>query len=171
MQHITLQQALKFTTNDLKANRDGRISDAQAKKYELPKVSNLAMMVIMGHALVIGSILAAIAIATAKPAMWIVLGIVMAMGILPFVLVHNEGNINPTLRGDVKSGKVKKVCGMVILDPLKNAKKNRVELYIDGMTFSLSNAKGTAFINEEAYCIYYFPLSRTILTAEPYREE
>lgn len=168
MQHLQLQQGLKFTTDDLKANRDGHLSDAQAKRYEPPKVDNLAMMVIVGHAVVIGSILGAVAIVTAKPAMWIVLGMVMAFGILPFVLMNNEGNLNPTLRADTKSGKVKKVCGIVIFDPIKTANKNRVELYIDGITFKLSRAQSTVFVNEEVYCIYYFPRSRTLLTAEPY---
>lgn len=171
MQHLQLQRTLNFTTDDLKANRDGHFSEAQSKKYEPPQVNNLALMVILGHALVIGGILGAVAIVTAKPAMWIVLGIVMALGILPFVLMHNEGNINPTLRADAKHGAVKKVCGIVIFDPLKDANKNRVELYIDGITFKLSNAQSTAFINEEVYCVYYLPLSRTLLTAEPYTEE
>ena len=171
MQHLQLQRTLNFTTDDLRANRDGRISEAQYKKYEPPKYSKTVLIVVFGHALVIGGLLGAIAIITGEAAMWIVLGIVLAMGLLPFLLMHNEGNINPTLRGDATNGVVKKACGIVILTPkTRRNKTTYVELYIDGINLNISDKQSSAFIHEEVYCIYYLPLSRTLLSAEPYLE-
>src|SRR5688572_27680062 len=102
MKHLTLQTTLKFNADDLKANRDGRVSTTQFEKYKPAEVNRLAVYVIMGHVLVIGGILGAIALVTGKAAMWIVFGVVVAAALLPFVLLQNEGNIKPTLRGDVK---------------------------------------------------------------------
>lgn len=168
---LQLQRTLKFSTDDLKANREGQMSEAQALKYIQPEMSKIALVVIFGHALVIGGLLGAIAIITGKVAMWIVLGIVLAMGLLPFVLMHNEGNINPTLRSDSKRGVTKKSCGIVILTPKKRRNNSTyVQLYIDGININISDEQSKAFVNEEVYCVYYLPLSRILLSAEPYHD-
>lgn len=166
---LQLQRTLKFTLEDLKLNRDGQLSEAQREKHKPPEVSRLALYVIAGHALLIGGLLGAIAIITGEFAMWIVLAIVVALGLLPFLLMNNEGNINPTLRGDVQHGVVKKACGITIIKQTKDRNNiSSYELYVDDLTLKLTASQASAFINEEVYCVYYLPLSRTLLSAEPY---
>ena len=171
MQHLQLQRTLKFTTEDLQANREGQISDAQHQKYKPPEFSKLALGIIAGHAVLIVGLLGAIALISGKPAMWIVVGIVLALGLLPFLLLNNEGNINPTLRGDIKHGVVKKTCGIAIITEKKLRNRVVYELYINGVTLKLSSAKAAGFINEQDYCVYYLPLSKTVLSAEPYQDD
>ena len=170
MQHLQLQRILKFNTDDLKLNREGHLSEAQHDKHKPPEVSKLALYVIGEHAILIGGLLGTIAIITGKLAMWIVLAIVLGLGLLPFVLMNNEGDINPTLRGDVKNGVVKKACGITIITKTTNNNVSKYELYVDGLTLKLTTNQASAFINEETYCVYYLPLSKTLLSAEPYHE-
>lgn len=168
MQQVQLQRIFKFTTDDLKANRTGTLSESQVTKNEPPKPNKLVFIVIIGHALVIGGILGAIAIATGEMALWIVLAIVVAMGLMPFVMMGNEGNINPAFRNDIEAGKVRKVCGMVIVHKIERENRTpKYELYIDGLAFQLSTPQAGAFVSEKDYCIYYLPLSKKILSAEP----
>ncbi|MGB7339117.1 MAG: hypothetical protein WBC91_09520 [Phototrophicaceae bacterium] len=170
MQHLQLQRILNFNVDDLRANREGKISEAQHDKHKPPEVSKLALYVIFGHAIVIVGLLGAIAIISARPAMWVVVGVVLALGLLPFLIMNNEGNLNPTLRGDVQKGRVEKVCGIAFIT--QNKDRNNIssyELYIDGMTFKVTSSQASAFIHEQDYCIYYLPLSKTLLSAEPYR--
>ncbi|GAB5490521.1 MAG: hypothetical protein Phog2KO_07360 [Phototrophicaceae bacterium] len=168
---LQLQRTLKFNTDDLKLNREGQLSEAQHDKHKPPEVSKLALYVIGGHALLIGGLLGAIAIITGKLAMWIVLAIVLGLGLLPFVLMKNEGDIKPTLRGDVKNGFVKKACGITIITQTKNRDNvSSYELYVDGLTLKLTANQASAFVSEEIYCVYYLPLSKTLLSAEPYNE-
>lgn len=171
MQHIQLQTSLKFTTDDLKANREGRISEKQGKKYEAPKIPMLVIAVVLGHAVLVGGILGAIAIITGNTAMWFVLGLVLALGLLPFVLMQNEGNIRPALRGDIKQGTVKKACGIAILTQKKNRHNiTQYKLYVDGINIILTSTQASGFVNEALYCIYYLPRSMTLLSAEPMSE-
>lgn len=166
MKHLTLQTILKFTADDLKANRVGIVSNTQYEKYKPAEVSHLAVYVIMGHVLVIGGILGAIALFTGKAAMWIVFGVVVAAALLPFVLLQNEGNIKPALRGDIKLGKVMKACGIVILTERRGREKY-YDLYVDGVTLQISATQAAAFVHEDTYCVYYLPRSMMLLSAEP----
>lgn len=167
---LQLQRILKFDTDDLKINREGKISEAQHDKHKPAEVSKLALYVIGGHAILIGGLLGAIALITGEVAMWIVLAIVLGLGLLPFVLMTNEGDINPALRGDVQNGFVKKACGITIITKTTNNNVSTYELYVDGLTLKLTTNQASAFVSEEIYCVYYLPLSKTLLSAEPYHE-
>jgi hypothetical protein len=166
MKHLTLQTSLKFTADDLKANRDGRVSKRQFDKYKPPEINKMAIYVLLGHGLLIGGVLGAIAIATGETAMWIVFAIVVAAGFLPFVLLNNEGNLAPVLRGDVLAGKVEKISGIAILTEHRG-RDVYYDLYIEGITFKISPSQAAAFVHGDSYCIYYLPKSQTVLTAEP----
>jgi hypothetical protein len=166
MKHLTLQTTLKFTADDLKSNRDGRVSKRQFEKYKPPEINKMAIYVLLGHGVLIGGILGAIAIATGETAMWIVFAIVVAAAFLPFVLLNNEGNLTPVVRGDVLAGVVEKTCGIVILTE-HSGREIYYELYIDSITLKISRSQAAAFVHGDSYCIYYLPKSRTLLTAEP----
>lgn len=166
MSQLQLQRILQFTVDDLRENREGRISEKQQDKFKPPEVNRLVVWVLLGHAIFIGGLLGAIAILTGSIAAWIVLGVVLAFGMLPFVVLQNEGNITPLLRGDYESGKVKQACGVVILTE-KKVRRVYYELYIDGIILKISAKEATAFIHEEIYCVYYLPRSLKLISAEP----
>jgi hypothetical protein len=166
MSHLQLQSKLKFSVDDLRENRDGRISEKQHEKFKPPEVNRLVLWVLLGHAVFIGGLLGAIAIITGSIAAWVVLAIVMAFGMLPFVVMKNEGNITPLLRNDYESGKVKQACGIVILSE-KKGRRIYYELYVDAVTLKITAKEAAAFIHEETYCIYYLPRSLKLISAEP----
>lgn len=166
MNHLQLQRTLQFSIDDLRENREGRMSEKQREKFKPPEMSKLAFWVLLGHAGLIATILGAIAIWTNSIAAWIVLFVVTGMGLFPFLMMRNEGNINPLLRGDYESGRVKQACGIVILTE-KKGRKVYFELYIDGVTLKISAKEAAAFTNEEVYCVYYLPRSLKLMSAEP----
>lgn len=166
MSHLQLQRTLQFSVDELRENREGRMSEKQREKIKPPEVNKLVIGVMLGHALLIGGLLGAIAIITHSFAAWVVLGIVLAFALFPFLVMQNEGNISPLLRGDYESGRVKQACGMLILSQ-KKGRNIYYELYIDGVTLKISAKEATAFINEEMYCVYYLPRSLKLVSAEP----
>lgn len=171
MQLITLQRNLNFTTDDLKANREGSVSDAQVEKHKPAEVSTLATYIIIGHAVVIAGLLGAIALITGEVALWVVLAIVLGLGLMPFVIMRNEGNIRPTVRADLERGTVKKTCGRAfVTSESSRSRGTRYQLYINELTLTLTAKQASAFVNEGMYCVYYLPLSQILLSAEPTSE-
>lgn len=168
MSLLNLMTQLKFSHEDLSANREGKLSAAQIQKYdEAPQFSPLVIAVILGHVAVIGGVLGILAITTGKTALWIVFGIVVALGLLPFTLLRTEGNFKPLLRSDVKQGRVKKTCGLALLEA-KQGRQAYYHLTISGVTMQISSKQAAAFQHGENYCAYYLPNSQTFLTAEPF---
>lgn len=160
-----LQRLLKFTEEDLAANRDGRMSAAQRTAWKPVQPNQLAVMVIAGHVLVIGGLLGVIAMVTGKAALWIVVVFVAGLSLLPFVLLRNEGDLRPALRNDIAQGKVLCSCGIAILQR-KQARTPYYELTVSGVSVRLTPAQAKAFQHEENYCIYYLPHSLTLVAAE-----
>lgn len=158
-----LQRSLKFTEDDLAANRAGRLSEAQLERMQPPRVSQLATMVILGHMALIGGILGLIALLTGEAILWLVLLIVLGLGALPFIMMQNEGNLRPVLRADILRGKVASSSGTVFLEARSN---RRVDLLINGQTVRLTPRQAGAFRHEGDYTIYYLPQSHHLLSAE-----
>jgi len=163
MRQQQLQRTLKFTEDDLNANRSGRLSDAQRERLEPPKVNRLVTMVIVGHMALIGGILGLIALLTGEAILWLVLLIVLGMAALPFVMMQNEGNLRPVLKADILRGKVASSSGAVFLEPRSN---RRVDLLIDGIAVEMSPRQAGAFQHGGEYTVYYLPQSKRLLTAE-----
>jgi hypothetical protein len=166
MSYLQLQRTLQFSVDDLRENREGRISEKQYEKFQPPKVNQLVLWILLGHAALITALLGTIAIMTGSLAAWIVLGMVMALGILPFAVMKNEGNVIPLLRNDYEAGRVKQACGIVILSE-KKGRNVYYELYVDGVMLKISKKEAGAFIHEETYCVYYLPRSLKLISAEP----
>lgn len=162
-----LQRAMNFETVDLEANRSGKLSERQREAYRPPEFNPLVLWVLGGHAAVILLLLGSIAVLTGSRAMWTVLVIVMMLALLPFVLLRNEGNIQPALRADVARGKVAKVCGYVVPQERKSRGVSTFHLSVAGITLRLTRKQTEGFVSGQPYCLYYLPDSRTLLTAEP----
>ena len=166
MSQLHLMQSLKFTTEDLQANRENRISAAQRENFTPDKMNPIVVMVFMGHLLVIVGILVAIAIITKAWAMWIVVVIVTILMGAPFGFVQQKGQMRPIVQDDLVKGVVAQACGTVFLEE-KHGRKPYVELTVEGVTLELEPKQATYFLHEGTYCVYYLPGSLTILSAEP----
>ncbi|XWX03208.1 hypothetical protein VZO05_11920 [Aggregatilineales bacterium SYSU G02658] len=158
-----LARALKFTAADLEQNRQGRISAAQRQPYTTPPVSRIAVYVILGHGALLLGLLGAIAVVANQPVMWLVLGIVAVMGLMPLFLTRSEFLSRPVVQDDVNRGKVAQVCGVVSL----TMEGKRYDLRVGTYEFrGVSLKVWGAFKQNIAYCVYYLPRSGVILSAE-----
>lgn len=166
MSQLHLMQSLKFTTEDLKANRENRISAAQRENFTPEKTKPIVAMVFMGHLLAVVGILVTIAIITGAWAMWIVVVLVTVLMAAPFGFIQQKDQMRPIMRDDLAKGFVAQACGTVFLET-KQGRKPYVELIVNGVTFELEPKQAAYFRHEGMYCIYYLPGSLTILSAEP----
>jgi len=158
-------QAMNTRPADLQANRDGRISERQRESFGQPQFKPIVHVVIWGHALFIGGLLGAIAIVSGSTAMWLVLGLVTALGAFPFIVMQNEGSYRPVLKNDLAAGTVAQVTGLVILQK-REGRRPKHEVIIAGHRFSVSDKAFAAFENHESYRVYYLPRSAVLLSAE-----
>jgi hypothetical protein len=162
-----LMQTLKFTDADLKANRAGQISAAQRERYTPPKPTPLVMGVVLAHIAAVGGLLAILAIVTKSAVLWVIFVVVVVTLMTPIGMMQQGGILpRPVLRQDIASGKVAKACGMVILQPQQSLKPY-YELTVAGVTMEIEPAIAAQFKENEIYCVYYLPGSRTLLSAEP----
>lgn len=158
-----LASALKFTPEDLQANRSGRISVAQRTRHEAPRISSVAVYVLIGHGVVLMGLLGTIALIVNKPAMWGVLLIVAGLAMLPFFAARNEFVRRPVLQDDVNRGSVAVVTGDAQL-PMEN---QRYHVRVGNQEFrNVSLKLWGAFRPGVAYHVYYLPQSRIMLSAE-----
>jgi hypothetical protein len=158
-----LVTSLKFNPSDLPYNQEGRLSPAQRKQFAPPKLSPLALYVVLGHAVLLVGVFGGIAIVVNQPIMWFILLIVGALGLMPFGMMRNEGVGRPLLQQDLSSGVVEKVCGKINI----KFDGKKYHLLIDTIEFNNVTRKiAGGFTHEKDYCVYYLPKSKTILSAE-----
>lgn len=158
-----LAKALKFSQEDLDANRSGRISAAQRAAYKPPVVASIAQWVLLGHFVLLAGIFGVIAIFTHTPAMWLILLLVCGLAGLPFFVARNEFLARPVLQDDIARGKVARACGLALL----THEGTRYTLVVEGIAFNVPLKVWSAFQASAGYCVYYLPNSRVLLTAEP----
>jgi hypothetical protein len=165
MSQLQLMKTLQFSTEDLRTNRDGHISDLQRERFTPPKPNKLVVMVMFGHLIVIGGILAALAVVNQSTALLVVMGVVVLMMFAPFGWVQQKNQQRPIVQDDIARGAVEKACGIAILVE-KKIRKTYFELTIEGITMEISPAQAESFKQGRTYCVYYLPGSKTLLSAE-----
>jgi hypothetical protein len=166
MSQLQLMRILQFTTDDLRTNRDGRLSELQRERFTPPKPNRMVVIVMFGHLIAVGALLAVLAIFTKSAALWVVMGVVVLMMFAPFGWIQQKNQQRPIVQDDIAKGRVEKACGNILLVEKKN-RKIYYELIVSGITLEISQAEAAGFRNEGAYCIYYLPGSRVLLSAEP----
>ena len=166
MSQLQLMRILQFTTDDLRTNREGRLSTLQRERFTPPKPNQLVVAVVFGHLIAVGGLLAFLAIFTKSAALWVVMVVVVLMMFAPFGWVQQKNQQRPIVQDDIAKGRVDKACGNILLIE-KKGRKTYYELTISGITLEISAAEAAGFRNEGAYCIYYLPGSRLLLSAEP----
>jgi len=166
MSQLHLMRTLNFNTEDLRANREGRMSEAQRERLTPPKTNPMIAVAVFGHLAVVGGMLALLAIFTQSMALWAVFGLAVVMMMAPFGFLRSEGKLNrPVMRDDMAKGRVEKACGIVILTE-KKGRKTTFDLLVSGISLEISPAEAAAFQHEAMYCVYYLPGSKTLLSAE-----
>jgi hypothetical protein len=158
-----LARALKFTAADLEMNRQGRVSAAQRQPHAALQISQIAVYVILGHAVLLVGLLGAIAVIASQPALWLVLAIVGVMALMPLFLARAEFLSRPVVQDDLNRGVVAQACGAAHL----TQEGQRYHLRVGGEEFpNVSLKVWGAFRQNASYCVYYLPRSKVILSAE-----
>ncbi len=154
--------ALKFTEDDLIANREGRMSTRQRNVSKPPAVASIAQWVILGHFVLLVGLLGVIAITANKPILWAILLVVAGLSAMPFMMSRNEFVMRPVLQSDLSKGRVAQVCGHAHL----KIEGGSTHLYIGGEAFNVTTKISIAFEQGKPYCLYYLPQSKAIVSAE-----
>jgi len=166
MSRLELMRNLKFDTEDLRTNRDGKISPTQRERFQPPKLNPVIMLTMLAHLGLVGGIIAVLAILTGSKALWFVLILVTILTLMPFGWMQEAHRVRPVVMSDVNRGKVVKSCGIVILRENKG-RTTTFDLLVDGVALAITPSEAAAFRNENRYCVYYLPESKTLLSAEP----
>ena len=157
----TLAETLNFNEEDLQANRNGRLSDAQQRR--LMSQSGCG---IVGAAVVV--------LALAGVGFWILALGSWQIASIFFVLAAVIAVLNRTGRGqfraEVQAGRVAIAAGEITLiaDEIANPNGGVVEyvLEVNDEGFVIPRDAFVAFEDNTVYRIYYLPQSRIVLAAE-----
>lgn len=167
MSQLHLMQSLNFTTDDLNANREHKMSSAQREYFTPKKMNPFVTAVFYGHLALIVGIFAVMAILTGSMAMWWITLLVGLLLYAPFTYAKAQNRMRPALQDDLAKGVVTEARGYVFLEEKMERKKPYIELTVDGVTFKLKPKRAAHFRHEGEYCVYYLPGSKTLLSAEP----
>lgn len=158
---LSLASGLNFTGDDLIANRNGRLSDAQAARLR----SRAGCSIIVGTVLVLALAGSGIWLALAEAWLWSIAFFVMAGGLF---WLNRSGRASVTT--ERQNGQVAMIKGEAILSADDYASPNRKMteyiLTIGDEAFVLSKDAFSAFEDGDIYTVYYLPKARIVLSAE-----
>jgi hypothetical protein len=159
-----LKEALRFTSGDLAANREGRLSEGQRAQLERVRrrgallgglfvvAFDLAAALMLFLALVNGSaILNALGVAT-----------VICSAFLVGILVRNWQRVSADMGDDA----VETLQGTLERIVKKIGRANVFVLRIGGQDIAVSEAVFRAFLHQTPYMLYRSPRSKVLLSAE-----
>ncbi|MEO8609571.1 MAG: hypothetical protein ABI690_16890 [Chloroflexota bacterium] len=167
-----LMNALRFTEEDLQANRDGYLMKQQRSKLNGIRTSWLLCFILT---LIVVPFLVA----------WTVIdGVrihdtaVSRLGIIGLIWIIASGTCvycwfkKRRLDHDLHKGNVQVVKGtaQVKYGTMRQKGTSPYDLIIDGLTWNMGYFASSAFTNGDPYAIYYAPHSKQILSAEWLRE-
>ena len=158
-----LMEALRFTAEDLEANRAGRLGPGNVARLNGSRLTNVWLAVISGIVCgVLGLVgLAANSISTvclAQAGFFVV----FSLG----VLIYNWWKARK-LAGDLNRGQVEAIQGIVTLVAASTGRSSIYRLGIGDEQFTVKAKVYNAFKNRDPYVIYYVPSSRNLVSAEP----
>lgn len=159
-----LMNSFKFSEVDLEANREGKLSGRQKEKLVGQQPSALVQAVMVGHFVIVIGLLGLIAFASQNTWMFVITLAVIAVLAAPFSMMAGGGR--PALRDDVAKGQVMSACGDAVLTSQAGIRGNTYSLMIAQITFKIEERTYRQIENGRAYCAYYLPQSRTLLSIE-----
>lgn len=163
---LTLMVVFNFNLSDLSANKAGKLSKRQIRIAEASQPNPLVQLILMGHVGLIIGVMVLIVMASGVTAEKLLFLAVASMVILsPFLYAMNR--VNTTQKSglspeDLQSGEVIPVCGAVSVQQGAINQPHRVQ--IEDMNFIIPKDALDLFQPEQAYCIYYAPHSRKIVS-------
>jgi hypothetical protein len=161
---LELQSALNFSFEDLEANHDGRLSDAQRANLATAESRWLGTAILSTLA-IIWSILNAggridVAVGQGNIA-WLIVAAIAAFSWYKWKQYFD----------DLPRPEIGALQGRVNLDMSVNGKNSTLSLTIQDTQFDVKKDVFLAFKNGDPYAIYYAPHTKTILSAEWLRPE
>ncbi len=152
-----LAAQLRFTYDDLAANRDGSLSDAQRVRLRRSLLRDTALYALVAL-LPLGALILALGNQNlcGGPLALIVLTILTAAFVIYIV------SLQRSTRADLASG-VRMVSGRV---ETRDVGRGFYRLHVGALNFQVSAREFYAFVNGSFYRIYYTPNLKTILSAE-----
>ncbi len=166
---MTLMKVFNFTLGDLNANKAGTLSKRQIRLAESSQPNPIVQLVLMGHVGIIIGILALIVFASGATAEKLLfLGVAGMVILSPFLYAMNRLNMtqNQSLSADdLAENHVLSVCGAITLQPGIGV-NGLAKVEIENMIFRLPKDGMQVLNGEKAYCMYYAPHSKKILSIE-----
>lgn len=166
---MTLMKVFNFTLGDLNANKAGTLSKRQIRLAESSQPNPIVQLVLMGHVGIIIGILALIVFASGATAEKLLfLGVAGMVILSPFLYAMNRLNMtqNQSLSADdLAENHVLSVCGAITLQPGIGVNA-LAKVEIENMIFRLPKDGMQVLNGEKAYCMYYAPHSKKILSIE-----
>lgn len=162
-----LQAALRFSSEDLEANRQGLLSPAQIARM----ISIRQRKMLFASALFIGFVLAAtVAIYMGQlNRNAILIGAGAALTVINAVLVGRAGRDYMNVGGDLRRGQVEVLAGDVEMVLRRGRASECYLLRINGAELTVTKEIFVGFRHESPYRIYRASVSRKLLSAEPMR--
>jgi len=161
-----LRETLHFTEKDLIANRAGQLSQAQRDEYKQYSsvMRSSALITILVECVFLG-VLAFVFLAGSLRRDVLLPVIIFTVALLGYTVMRA---LNSTRTSDAPP--VETVEGIVHLTPIppRNGTLTGYVMEIGGLKFVLYNDRGTGFVDQSPYRVYYVkvPGSNGILTAE-----
>lgn len=154
-----LDHTLHFTDDDLRDNRKGKLSSHQQQTLMRRAIS---LDTRWRTPLIAGVIFAVIAFVLLSASVAVFIGVaIIAVGLL-LIALQAYLEIRNHVQGDLYSGKVKSVTGV-----LKIEKLDRVQvLHVQDLYFKVSVDTQYAFTDQAMYTLYYAPISGVLLSAK-----
>jgi len=160
-----LMSLVGFTSLDLAANRDGKLSQKQRARLRPPRIGGLALLVLLAHVALILALLGGIALLTGRWELLVVALLVAGLAGLPVVLANNEAFVRPLLAKDLSAGRVAAACGPLARQ-MQTGRATRYYVIVEGVRVEVPRRAFGMFREGVDYCLYYLPESRTLLSVE-----
>lgn len=177
-----LAAALEFTAEDLAANRDGVLSDAQRealrrkrRSFLLEGFGTFGVFGLVGLGLTVS--LAAMFSQNGEPLLgFLLIGVFVTLGF--FVFWKPTRDTIRQARGrwrdfeaDLNKRGIGQVSGPVRLEIMRRGRYSSFRLFIAGYEFVVSSETLLAFKNGEPYHVYFTAHTLILLAAEPANDE
>jgi len=158
-----LGYAFRFTQGDLRVNQKERVAENQVSILQAQQQIYGLLLIVVCFALIVIVIVSS-AVMSINLENCFVAGIFILAVLIALIYV---GKKFADYRNDIKRAVVKRLCGEITLDITASRYGASYYLKLERQRFRLrSKEQLLALRDQEAYCIYYAPHSRYVLSIE-----
>lgn len=160
-----LPAALRFSTADLEANRQGLLSPAQIARMISVRQRKLLIAAVLFVVLVLAATVLVYIGQLNRSA--ILFGAGAALTVINAIQVGRAGREYMSVSGDLRRGRVEVLTGDVERVLRRGRASDSYLLRINGAELSVTKEVFVGFRHEAPYRIYHASVTRTLLSAEP----